>query len=507
MGERLADPLAGLSRFADLGFGLPAGTSLRSAVVAVRLARALGGTETDAAAAFWTALLQHVGCVAYAHESAQLFGDDLAANAAISRTNLLSIRDFAVTFLPRVTAGRPPAERVRLALVALTRGGAWGEAFGAAACEVGAIAARRLGLPEGAQEGLTHAYDLWRGRASAGAAPGEATPLAARVARVAGVAAQFDGLGGRALAVAAVRERSAGMLDPAAASVFVASGASWLGELAASDPREIALAEEPDPVARVGDLRQTAEVFGDLADLKSPCFTGHSRRVALLAQRAAQGLRLAEEQIADLALAGHLHDVGRVAISNAIWDKPGALTPDEWEQARLHPYHTERILAASASLSPVAPVAGRHHERLDGSGYYRGSIAADLSVPARILAAAECLATASEPRPHRPARTSDQARRHLLEQARAGRLDPDAVTAVLAAAGQPVGPTRGRPGTLSHRELEVLRLLARGSSNPEIAQRLVISPRTAEHHVYAKIGVSSRAAAALYAVEHRLLDG
>ncbi|MFP5416028.1 MAG: response regulator transcription factor, partial [Actinomycetes bacterium] len=66
------------------------------------------------------------------------------------------------------------------------------------------------------------------------------------------------------------------------------------------------------------------------------------------------------------------------------------------------------------------------------------------------------------------------------------------------------------PGTLSHRELEVLRLLARGSSNPEIAQRLIISPRTAEHHVqhvYAKIGVSSRAAAALYAVEHRLLDG
>lgn len=510
MDERLADLLAGLSRFADLGFGLPAGTSLRSGVVAVRLARALGAPDADARAAFWTAIMQHVGCVGHAHESARLFGDDLAANAAIGRTDPTSLRGVLGTFLPSLTAGRPPTEQARLVLTALTRGSGWGEAFSTTACEVGQDAARRLGLPEDVRECLGHAYDLWHDPRMPRTGNGAGTPIGARVARVAGVAALFEGLGGPALAVEAVRERAGGMLDPAPAGVLVASGATWLAELAASDPREAALDEEPGPAIRVADLRRTAEVFGDLADLKSPCFTGHSRRVATLAERAARHLRLADGEIHDLAVAAHVHDVGRVAVSNRVWDKRGAFTADEWEQARLHPYHTERILAGSPTLARLAPIAGRHHERLDGTGYFRGAVAADLSLPARVLAAADCLATASEPRPHRPALPGDRARWRLLDLARDGRLDQDAVDAVLVAAGQPAAPGRGRPGTLSHREVEVLRLLAHGSNNPQIARQLLISPRTAEHHVqhvYAKIGVSSRAAATLYAVEHHLLDG
>jgi DNA-binding NarL/FixJ family response regulator len=152
-----------------------------------------------------------------------------------------------------------------------------------------------------------------------------------------------------------------------------------------------------------------------------------------------------------------------------------------------------------------------HHERLDGSGYHRGCRAQDISAACRVLAAADAFQAMTQPRPHREALTSEQAGDQLVRDSRAGRLDSDVVAAVLAAAGQRRSRLRRdlRPAGLSEREIEVLRLVAEGCSNPQIAQRLYISRRTAEHHVqhvYAKIGVSSRAAAALFALEHDLLS-
>jgi HD-GYP domain-containing protein (c-di-GMP phosphodiesterase class II)/DNA-binding CsgD family transcriptional regulator len=326
---------------------------------------------------------------------------------------------------------------------------------------------------------------------------------------VAGIAALFESMAGSDGAVEAVRGRAGGMLAPEVAARFAAGGGDWLAELTAADLRTTVLECEPRPHVTVAAPRVVGEVFGDLADLKSPYLAGHSRGVAALAVGAATRLRLPEATRVDLELAGLLHDVGRVAISSAIWDKPGPLGPDEWEQVRLHPYHSERILAGSAGLTRIAPLVGRHHERLDGSGYHRGSNAPDQSVAARVLAAADAYRTRIEPRPYRPAMDASRAERSLLIEVRAGELDADAAHAVVDAAGcSPARADRGRAMGLSEREIEVLGLLARGRSNAEIAARLVISRRTAEHHVqhvYAKIGVSSRAAATLYAVEHGML--
>jgi HD-GYP domain-containing protein (c-di-GMP phosphodiesterase class II) len=272
----------------------------------------------------------------------------------------------------------------------------------------------------------------------------------------------------------------------------------------------VVLATEPQPQVVVPDLHLVAEVFGDIADLKSPYLVGHSRAVARLARGAAEQLRLPEQTQADLDSAGLLHDVGRVAISNAVWDKPGLLSTDEWEQVRLHPYYSERILAGSTELARLAPLVGQHHERLDGSGYYRAYRGADLSRPVRILAAADGYCGRTERRPHRAGLSPGQATEWLLSEASRGTLDADAVRAVLAAAGHPAPVIRRPlPKGLSDREVQVLALLARGFGNAQIASRLVISRRTAEHHVqhiYTKIGVSSRAAATLFAVEHHLLD-
>lgn len=158
----------------------------------------------------------------------------------------------------------------------------------------------------------------------------------------------------------------------------------------------------------------------------------------------------------------------------------------------------------------MARLAGMHHERLDGSGYHRGSPARDLSTGVRVLAAADAFQAMTEARPHRPALSAAQAAEEVQREALAGRLDADAAAAVVDAAGQ-ARKSRlrdRRPCGLSAREIEVLRLVAMGCSNPQIATRLHISRRTAEHHVqhvYTKIGVSSRAAVALFALEHDLI--
>jgi DNA-binding CsgD family transcriptional regulator len=219
---------------------------------------------------------------------------------------------------------------------------------------------------------------------------------------------------------------------------------------------------------------------------------------------------LDRETVAGLRVAALLHDLGRGGVSNAVWEKPGPLTAAEWEQVRMHPYYTERILATSAALAPLAEVAGLHHERLDGSGYHRGCGAGTLGSAARILAAADAFQAMTQRRPHRPALVPEQAGEELTRDARRGRLDGDAVAAVLQVAGQAHRTRRGglRPAGLSQREVEVLRLVAEGCSNPEIGRRWSISRRTAEHHVqhvYTKLGVSTRAAAALFALEHDLI--
>ena len=509
---RLADLLGGLSVACDLGFGLPPEEAMRSCLVATALARKMGLAEDVVSDTFYTALLLHVGCTGFAHETAARFGDERVLLGAIARADVADPREIITKVVPAATRGKGLVARARMAGYSVLRGQAFGKAFDTGSCEVASATARRIGLGEGVQRALYDTAEWWKGGSAPRGVGGEDIALPARIARVAADAVALDDIGDEDVVVEGIRRRAGVTLDPSVAEALTANAGDVMAEASAGDPRERVLEVEPEPVAErsATELARVAAAFADIADLKVPFTHGHSSEVARLATVAGRSLRLDARTVASLEVAALLHDVGRAAVSNVVWEKPGPLTRAEWEQVRMHPYHSERILATSRSLEPMAPLAGAHHERLDGSGYHRGCAARELAPAARALAAADAFQAMTQERPHRAALSPEQAGEELTREARAGRLDADAVAAVLDAAGQGRSRRRAdlRPGGLSEREVEVVRLVAEGCSNPEVARRLVISRRTAEHHVqhiYAKLGVSSRPAIALFALEHDLL--
>jgi HD-GYP domain-containing protein (c-di-GMP phosphodiesterase class II) len=256
-------------------------------------------------------------------------------------------------------------------------------------------------------------------------------------------------------------------------------------------------------------LQAALRTFADYADVKSPWFLGHSRAVGALAAEAAQRMGLPAETVEIVEHAGLVCRLGGIGVSAATWARPGPLSSIEWERVRTVPYLTERVLAHQPRLAAIGAIASMVYERLDGSGYPRGLSGSAISLAARVLAAAEVFQALREDRPHRASLGPAEARAVLLGMASAGRLEAAAVNAVLAAAGHQV---RRRPSLiagLSPREVEVLALLARGLSNKQIAARLSVSARTVGshiEHIYTKIGVSARGAAAMYAMRHGLVD-
>jgi putative nucleotidyltransferase with HDIG domain len=506
-GLRLAELMAPLSLVTDLGMGNTPEEAARSCLLGTALARDLGLEDEQAGHVYWTTLLRHIGCTASAHEeAAHLGGDEIALRPIASRADFRSPRDnaaLAAAMLRRVPLARRPA-------VLASSFGPWGKRAITATCEVAATMADRLGMAPEVRAGLFEVFERWDGKGTPRGLAGEELALPARIAQVATSAVAFDRLGGVDLAVDVVRHRAGRMLDPQVAAAFVARAPAMLAEINAADPLPAAVASEPQPVRGVDQdhIDTCARAFADMVDLKTPFTHGHSAAVADLAERAARELGLGEDEAVGLRRAGLLHDIGRVSVADGVWEKAGPLSAGEWEAVRLHAYHAERILARSETLQALAPIAGMHHERLDGSGYHRGAAAGTIPMSARILAAADVYEAMTRDRPHRPARTPEAAAKELEAEA-AGRLDHEAVRAVLTAAGRPPPRRLGTaPAGLSDREIEVLRILAQGLSNREIARRLFISTRTAESHVqhiYAKIGSSTRAGAAMFAMHHDLL--
>jgi HD-GYP domain-containing protein (c-di-GMP phosphodiesterase class II) len=482
---RLAELIAALSLATDLGMGQPLEYALSVCVLSVRMGEALGLDESELCEVYYLALLRHIGCNAETYTMANLFGDELVlrTDAATSDTGRTSQAiGLVARSIRKSYVDASPLQIARLIAQGIIASPQVMKESFTGFCEVAQRLAARLGFDEDIIHALGQVFERWDGRGTPNGLKREQITTSMRLVSLAQDAITFHRLDGSEAAVSMVRERKGTMYDPGIAELFCQQASKLLAGLEEEPSWEAVLALEPGKRACLSDEQfdTACQAMADFADIKSPYTLGHSSGVALLASEAARRCGLPEADAIFLRRAGLLHDIGRVSVSAGIWGKPGPLTEREWERVRLHPYYTERVLARPATLAQLGALAALHHERLDGSGYHRGLPAAMLSPSARILAAADVYHAMTEPRPHRSPLAPESAASQLQREARAGRLDSEAVSGVLAAAGHRVSSSRRElVAGLSEREVEVLRLLARGHSMKQIASQLTISVKTA----------------------------
>jgi HD-GYP domain-containing protein (c-di-GMP phosphodiesterase class II) len=507
---RAAEVVGALSLATDLGTGQPLEHALRTAVLAVRLGELAGATSQELVDTYYVALLHASGCTSNGHEAIQVYDDDIAHRAAFFLIDTTNPAEVLAFYRANIGAGRPPEVREALVAEAIANAGPRAREAFATMCEVAQRFAGWLDLGPDVQAALEFVFARWDGRGFPGVS-GDEIPVPMRLLHVARDISLFLSAAGPDEARAVIERRTGAAYDPRLAGLAVRGFDDLLAGLDEARMWEQALESEPFPKIWIAGERVDAAftAIAALTGLKSPWLREHATGVAELAEAAAWRMGLPAGTVTLLRRAALAHDLGRIGVSNAIWEKPGPLGFGEWERVRLHPHFSERAFAQSPALAPIGLLAGSHHERLDGSGYHRGTRGPALDQPARILAAADCYGAMREARPHRPALDEAAAETELMREAEEGRLDGDAVDAILAAAGHRVRQRpRELPAGLTGRELEVLQVLVRGKSNQEIAADLGISAKTVGHHVqhvYEKAGVRSRAAAAVWAFEHDLV--
>src|ERR687891_151393 len=484
---RAAEVVAAMCLATDLGMGFPFEPGLHATLITMRLADLLGVDSQTASQTYYVSLLVYSGCTTDAHVSTKIFKSGLTAN--VTPVQFGSPTEAIPKLMRAVTSpDSPPLRRVYEIASGMPKAARYRKPHFRAICEVATMFTERLGLPQG-----------------------DDIPLPLRIVHVARDAAFQRLIGGDEHAAKVIRERAGHAFDPEIANRFADAAFEILR---AADVPESAwdatLDLEPRPWLSLegGQIDGALAAMGDFADLPSPSLSGHSSGVAQLASAAAEVSGFDPAVVTKIRMAWHLHHLGRAAVHPGIWEKTGALSADEWEQVRLHPYHTARLLDRSRFLESLARIACSHHERLDGTGYHRGETTMTLSPYSRILAAADAFHAMTEPRAHRPALSRESAAEVLNEEAREGRLDAQMVAAVPEASGMPPQPVE-RPARLTERESEVISLLARGLQTKQVARALDISIKTADRHIqnaYRKTGVSTRAAATLFAMEHGLVQ-
>jgi HD-GYP domain-containing protein (c-di-GMP phosphodiesterase class II) len=505
----LAELVATLSLVADLGMGRPTERVLRQTVVAMRLGAAAGMDQATRESVYYTSLLAWVGCAVDTTELAGLFGDEteLYADTRDEDLDRVTMAIFVARHLGR---GKSGFRRIGMVGKFLATAGRSVQQVMESHCRVTSDLADRLGLGSAVCEPLLQVFERWDGQGVPGSVRADGLAPAIRLVHLADAIEAFHQAGGADAALHLARQRRGTQFDPGLVDCFCARPGEILDGLGAISAWEEVIAFDPQLGVALSDdqLERALAAFADFSDLKSPLRIGHSRAVAELAAQAGRALGLPAADVVVLRRAALVHDIGMIGVPSGVWDEPGEWSVAQRERARTHPYLTERMLARTPLLAEVGRCASLHHERLDGSGYPYGLRGDALSVPVRILAAADVYNALRQPRPHRPALEARAAELTMRDEVRAGRLDGQAVHAVLEAAGHRVRRRPGLPSGLTARETEVLVHLGQGRSNPEIAAELHVSRKTVSSHVehiYAKLGVNTRTGAALFAMRLGLI--
>jgi len=407
---RLSEVLSGLSYALDMTEGQARGHSERSCLIGMRLAAALDLDDATRSSLFYALLLKDAGCSSNAARVAALFGaDDATVKSSRRFTDTASSAQAVLHVLRTAGAGGSLPARGRHIASVLRSGRAGARSLVELRCERGAAVVRSIGLGEVAARAIMDLDEHWDGAGYPASIRGEDISLAGRVLCLAQTAEVYWRRGGPHAACEIARERRGTWFDPALVDALVRTERDVEFWRSLENP-DVTPLEPPDHVLAADDTRldRVAYAFASIVDAKSPYTAHHSEGVATIAVALASALDLEPAAQATLNRSALLHDIGKLGVSSRILDKPGPLNTQEWETVRRHPRWSMEILARVSAFRDVARIAAAHHERLDGSGYYRSLTASELDRPSRILAVADVAEALSADRPYRRALSPDE---------------------------------------------------------------------------------------------------
>jgi HD-GYP domain-containing protein (c-di-GMP phosphodiesterase class II) len=444
-GIGLSELIAGLSCALDMAEGEPPGHAQRSCLIGMRLASVLGLAADARSDLFYALLLKDAGCTANAAHMAALFGaDDQVAKRTSKFVDWSRPLAAFVWSVRSVAPGRSLRAKTER-LWAIRNEGAVTRSLMAARCHQGAEIARKLGFSEATADAIRGLDEHWDGHGQPQGLSGVEIPHAARILCLAQTVEVFHYVSGVDAACQVALRRSGRWFDPELVEALVSfRGDSdfWESltepEVSAVEPADRVLIADQDRLDRI------THAFGDVVGAKSTWTREHCDRVSAIATRLAAQLGVDARTRRDLGRAARLHDIGKLSISNRILDKPGPLSDADWRKIRMHPLLGEHILERVPSLGVLAPIAGAHHERLDGSGYPRGLDADELTMPMRILAVADVYAALTVARPYRPAYAPHRAL-ELMRTEVPQRLDRDAFAALNTVVRDPAAASAETP--------------------------------------------------------------
>lgn len=433
---RLAELLGALSYALDLTEGQPAGHCIRGCFIGTRIGEALNLPDTLLSELYYTLLLKDVGCSSNAARICELYlADDIAFKRDFKTidTSLSAALRF-VFAQTGLEAGL--SERIRTLINVIQKGGKIAREMMQTRCHRGADIAARMRFSQTVQDGILSLDEHWNGSGQPQGLKGKQIPQIANIALLAQVVDVFHAESGHEAALSEAVARSGVWFDPELVEAFVTAqqAPDFWSTLTSADIEASVFAMKPAMQTAPVDedyLDDVAAAFAEVVDAKSPYTADHSNRVTFYTDMIAEEIGLSSDHRRWLRRAALLHDLGKLAISNQILDKPGKLDAEEWAAIKMHPVHSEAILARAGAFAGIAPIAASHHERLDGKGYPYGLSGDEICLETRILTVADVFDALTAERPYRAAMPIAKALA-ILEGDAGTAFDPACISALKA---------------------------------------------------------------------------
>jgi putative nucleotidyltransferase with HDIG domain len=431
---RLAEIVSALSHALDLTDGQPEGHSVRCCFIGTHVGRAIGLSDDDMSDLYYTLLLKDLGCSSNAARICRLFvtsDHDFKRNVKLVDNSLPQLLNF-VAANTAVRSGLK--EKLQTLLRVAMNSGNIDRELIETRCERGAEIARRMHFSEGVARGILDLDEHWDGRGQPLGLKGEAISLHARIALLAQVVDVFHNTAGADRARSELRRRAGRWFDPRLVEAFEAAQAMpgfWQALSSPGLEKQVFALEPAGHLRAVDDslLDDLADGFAQVIDAKSPYTSGHSKRVALVAELIASEIGIDAAERRTLTRAALLHDIGKLGVTNQVLDKPGKLDDEEWGLMKRHPAMGEAILSRVRAFNGAAAVAAGHHEKLDGTGYPYGRSGSQIGLSTRIVAVADIFDALTADRPYRAAMPTDAALA-ILRKETGTALDRDCVSAL-----------------------------------------------------------------------------